>query len=147
MVRSKQSRNNEHGRDSATSSDIRLEPIGADNRQAVRKLELTEAQRDNVDDNASSLREAKNDRNARPRAVMAGHRAVGFLMYDASDDEVLIYRFMIDRREQGRGYGRAALSATCVTSPSVTCRRTRVPGASINRPVSSMREWTRTARS
>ena len=111
MARNKPSRNNERGRDSATSSDIRLEPIGADNRQAVRELELTEAQRDNVDDNASSIREAKNDRDARPRAVMAGHRVVGFLMYDASDDEALIYRFMIDRREQGRGYGRAALSA------------------------------------
>ena len=30
-------------------------------------------------------------------------------MYDASDDEALIYRFMIDRRHQGKGYGRAAL--------------------------------------
>ena len=30
-------------------------------------------------------------------------------MYDASDREALIYRFMIDRRHQGKGYGRAAL--------------------------------------
>ena len=29
----------------------------------------------------------------------------------ATANEALIYRFMIDRREQGRGYGRAALTA------------------------------------
>ncbi|WP_320410754.1 GNAT family N-acetyltransferase [Mesorhizobium sp. Root695] len=42
---------------------------------------------------------------------MAGTRVVGFLMYDAprDDDEARIYRFMIDRASQGRGYGKAAL--------------------------------------
>ena len=52
---------------------------------------------------------------ARARAVYAGERVVGFLMYDAgaADDaprEAVIYRFMIDRRHQGKGYGRAALA-------------------------------------
>jgi diamine N-acetyltransferase len=47
--------------------------------------------------------------------VYAGACVVGFLMYDAgaADDEpreAAIYRFMIDRKHQGRGYGRAALS-------------------------------------
>jgi len=99
-----------HG-EGSSGAQVRLEPIGAENRAAVRALELEPGQQDFLDDNASSLREAKNDRDARPRAIVAGDQVVGFLMYDASDDEALIYRFMIDRRQQGRGYGRLALSA------------------------------------
>ncbi len=94
-------------------TDVRLEPVDHTNKDAVLALELASEQQDYVADNASSLKEAKRDANARPRAVVAGDRVVGFLMYDASkdDEEALIYRFMIDRREQGRGYGRAALDA------------------------------------
>jgi diamine N-acetyltransferase len=115
MVRREQSRLDDHGRGSGAGSDseVRLEPIGASNRKAVLALELSQDQQDFLADNASSLKEAASDGDARPRAVVAGDRVVGFLMYDASedDDEALIYRFMIDRRSQGRGYGRAALSA------------------------------------
>ena len=55
----------------------------------------------------SSLAEARSDPDARPRAVYAGGRVVGFLMYDAGepDDEpreALIYRFMIDRTISGQ---------------------------------------------
>ncbi len=94
-------------------SEIRLEPIRASNKKAVLALKLAEDQQDFLSDNASSLKEAANDDDARPRAVVVGDRVVGFLMYDASvgDGEALIYRFMIDYRNQGRGYGRAALSA------------------------------------
>jgi diamine N-acetyltransferase len=94
-------------------SEVRLEPIGASNRKAVLALELSQDQQDFLADNASSLKEAASDVDARPRAVVAGDRVVGFLMYDVNkgDDEALIYRFMIDRRSQGYGHGRAALSA------------------------------------
>jgi diamine N-acetyltransferase len=113
MVRREQSPRHDHGSGAGSGSEIRLEPIGASNRKAVLGLELAEDQEDFLADNASSLKEAASDGDARPRAVVAGDRVVGFLMYDASegDDEALIYRFMIDRRSQGRGYGRAALSA------------------------------------
>lgn len=90
---------------------VRLEQISASNRKAVLALELDKSQEDLVADNASSLKEAKNDDDASPRAVVADDRVVGFLMYDASEREALIYRFMIDRREQGRGFGRAAINA------------------------------------
>ena len=92
---------------------VRLEPVDRSNSDAVLALELAPDQQDYVADNATSLKEARRDADANPRAVIAGDRVVGFLMYDASkdDDEALIYRFMIDRREQGRGYGRAALDA------------------------------------
>ena len=93
---------------------VELRDVTAENRQAVADLELGPDQRDLVASNAESLAEARRDPDARPRAIHAGERLVGFLMYDAgrpSDDprEALIYRFMIDRKHQGAGYGRAAL--------------------------------------
>ncbi len=119
MVRKGRPRNDaRHDQDNAGSEGVgrelvRLDRISAANRKDVLALELAEDQQDFLADNASSLREAKNDADACPRAVVAGERVVGFLMYDASqgDREALIYRFMIDRREQGRGLGRAALDA------------------------------------
>jgi len=94
---------------------VELRDVTADNRQAVASLALAPDQEDLVASNAESLREARSDPDARPRAVYAGDKVVGFLMYDAGepDDaprEALIYRFMIDRTHQGKGYGRAALA-------------------------------------
>ena len=99
--------------DDGAASAVRLERVDGTNRKAVLELELAEGQSEFVADNASSLRESKNDKDAQPRAIVADNRVVGFLMYDANKNhsEALIYRFMIDRREQGRGYGRAALVA------------------------------------
>jgi diamine N-acetyltransferase len=95
--------------------DVELRDVTAENRKAVAALELDPMQEDLVASNAESLAEARFDRDARPRAIYAGGRLVGFLMYDAgtADDEpreAVIYRFMIDRRHQGKGYGRAALA-------------------------------------
>jgi diamine N-acetyltransferase len=89
-----------------------LEPVTDRNRQAILALELLPGQQDFVASNADSLEEAGEDGDAVPRAIVADGRVVGFLMYDASnDDEANIYRFMIDRREQGRGLGRAGIAA------------------------------------
>jgi diamine N-acetyltransferase len=95
--------------------DVELRDVTAENRQAVAGLALAPDQQDLVASNAESLREARSDAGARPRAVYAGGQLVGFLMYDAGEPEdrpreAVIYRFMIDRRYQGRGYGRAALA-------------------------------------
>lgn len=91
--------------------EIRLVPVTRANRTLVASLQLAPEQIDFVPGNADSLDEARSDRDARPRAVMAGDHVVGFLMYEAprDDDEARIYRFMIDRSSQGKGYGKAAL--------------------------------------
>ena len=94
--------------------NVELKDVTANNRQAVASLELDPEQEALVASNAESLDEARFDPGARPRAIYAGERIVGFLMYDAGqpgDDPraALIYRFMIDRTYQGKGYGRAAL--------------------------------------
>ncbi|MER8568042.1 GNAT family N-acetyltransferase [Mesorhizobium sp. M0924] len=92
-------------------ADVRLVSLAAANRALVAALELAADQMDFVASNAESLDEAETDGDARPRVVMAGDRVVGFLMYEApqDDDEARIYRFMIGRVHQGQGYGKAAL--------------------------------------
>lgn len=92
---------------------IRLKSVTGRNWEAVVDLELAPRQRKLVASNAYSLAESKFDPGARPRAIYAGKRVVGFLMYDISRGrkKAFIYRFMIDRRHQGKGYGRAALAA------------------------------------
>jgi len=101
-------------KDHAGLSDqpVVLEPVGKGNRAAILTLELLPQQQGFVASNAESLAEARHDDEAIARAVVAAGRVVGFLMYSApdDDDEAIIYRFMIDRREQGKGLGRAAVA-------------------------------------
>ena len=97
------------------SDKVKLKKVTADNWEAVVELELHGSQEDMVASNLYSVAEAQFDPDARPRAVYAGKRVVGFLMYDVQKTkgkakEASIYRFMIDRKHQGKGYGRTALS-------------------------------------
>lgn len=98
---------------SGSTVGIHIAPVTKANRALVTALQLAPEQMDFVASNADSLREARSDRDARPRAVIVGDQPVGFLMYEVprDHDEARIYRFMIDRAWQGRGYGKAALRA------------------------------------
>ncbi|MGB9365209.1 MAG: GNAT family N-acetyltransferase [Xanthobacteraceae bacterium] len=94
--------------------EVRLDTVTARNWRAVARLKLAPEQKDLVASNLYSIAQSKFDPNAHPRAVYAGKEIVGFLMYDVWETkektrEAAIYRFMIDRKHQGRGYGRAAL--------------------------------------
>lgn len=96
------------------SKDVRLEDVTAQNWRAVAGLKLADDQKQLVASNVYSLAQSKFDPDAFPRAIYAGHRVVGFLMYDLPDvddeiQEASIYRFMIDMAHQGKGYGRRAL--------------------------------------
>ena len=98
---------------------IKLEPINDNNRDAVLALSVREDQ-PFVATNDYSLREAaeanaKAPGTARPFAICAGEKIVGFCMLalDPGDenpvDRYCLWRFMIDKSEQGKGYGQAAL--------------------------------------
>ena len=98
---------------------IKLEPINDDNREAVLALSVREDQ-PFVAPNDYSLSEAdeanaKAPGTARPFAIYAGEKIVGFCMLalDPEDenpvDRYCLWRFMIDKNEQGKGYGQAAL--------------------------------------
>jgi diamine N-acetyltransferase len=102
------------------SDDVELKDVTADNWEAVADLELAPEQQDLVAGNLYSIAESKFDPDARPRAVYAGETLVGFLMYDVQRTRASIYRFMIDRRHQGRGYGRAALAKALAEIKSIS---------------------------
>jgi diamine N-acetyltransferase len=91
---------------------ITLRPITKDNWETAAKLEVREDQAGFVAPNVWSIAEAQFHPWTRPMAVYRGGTMVGFLVYgrDPADDEYWLYRFMIDRRHQGKGYGKQALA-------------------------------------
>ena len=98
---------------------IKLMPIIDDNRDAVLSLSVREDQ-PFVAPNDVSLRQA-DEANAeqpgvaRPFAIYADEKLVGFCMFafdpeeEDEDDRYWLWRFMIDKNEQDKGYGQAAL--------------------------------------
>ena len=80
--------------------------------RAVCLLHVAPDQRGFVAPNAVSFAEALYEPKAWFRAVVADDVPVGFVMLsiDADKPEVYLWRFMIDQRYQGRGYGRAAIA-------------------------------------
>lgn len=80
--------------------------------RAVCLLHVAPDQRGFVAPNAVSFAEAMYEPKAWFRAVVADDVPVGFVMLSIDPDkpEVYLWRFMIDERYQGRGYGRAAIA-------------------------------------
>ena len=99
---------------------IKLSAVNEYNREAVLALSVREDQ-PFVATNEVSLRQAaeanaKAPGTARPFAIYADDRLVGFCMFSFApeardpEDRYWLWRFMIDKNEQGKGYGQAALS-------------------------------------
>ncbi len=107
--------------------DLRLVEVGIRNFDALIGLEVDESQKGFVAPNIYSLAEAyantADGRFAKPFGIWHGDEPVGFLMigYNISDgdedrekfplliDNYLIWRFMIDKKHQKKGYGREAM--------------------------------------
>ena len=98
---------------------IELKPITDENREAVLALSVREDQ-PFVAPNDVSLRQAdeanaENPGVARPFGIYADGRLVGFCMFsfdpedEDEEDRYWLWRFMIDKNEQGKGYGQAAV--------------------------------------
>ena len=97
---------------------IELLPIHDGNREEVLHLSVRKDQ-PFLATNSDSLKEAEeynaeNPGVARPFAIYADGKLVGFCMFYFSPDEeenyYYLWRFMIDKSEQGKGYGQAALA-------------------------------------
>ena len=99
---------------------IDLMPISDENRAAVLQLSTREDQ-PFCAPNDYSLEQAEECNAecpgvARPFAIYAADKLVGFCMFvfdpddDEEDDRYWLWRFMIDKNEQGKGYGQAALA-------------------------------------
>ena len=98
---------------------ITLRPVDESNREAVLALSVREDQ-PFVAPNDVSLKQAaetneKHPGVARPFAIYADERLVGFCMFafapeaEDPDDRYWLWRFMIDKAEQDKGCGQAAL--------------------------------------
>ena len=107
--------------------NVRLVKVNTENFDALIDLEVNESQQAYVADNIYSLAEAyaniSEGRYAQPFGIYDGDIPVGFLMigYNIADedddfikypiikDNYLIWRFMIDKNHQGKGYGKEAM--------------------------------------
>ena len=91
---------------------IHLEPITPENLDDVLQLSVSADQQAFVSTVTHSLAQAWAYRDAAfPFAIYAGDVPVGFVMlgYYEARKQYTLWKFLIDRRHQGKGYGRAAL--------------------------------------
>ena len=96
---------------SQVSASVSLCEVNQGNLHEVLKLDVAPDQRHFVAPNAVSIAEAYFEPRAWFRAVCADDEPVGFIMLyqDTETAEYFLWRLMIDRRHQGRGYGRRAV--------------------------------------
>ena len=98
---------------------ITLKPVDSRNSDKVKKLSVFDNQ-PFIATNSRSLEQAAECNAehlgvARPFAIFADEKLVGFTMFafeednDTPDDRYWLWRFMIDKNEQGKGFGKAAL--------------------------------------
>jgi diamine N-acetyltransferase len=90
---------------------VSLREVTKANVREVVTLEVAQEQSSYVATNAKSIAEAYFEPKAWFRAIGAGDDLVGFAMVyrDPAAGIFYVWRFMIDARHQGRGYGRRAM--------------------------------------
>lgn len=91
---------------------VQLQAITKENLNEVLKLDVREDQRAFVSSVADSLAQAYVYREtAFPFAVYADETVVGFIMlgYYEARNQYTLWKFLIDKKHQNKGYGRAAL--------------------------------------
>ena len=91
---------------------VRLEPVTIKNWKACIALELAPDQKNFLPSNLYSIAEAQFYEYARPRAVVDEHeQVVGYALFgrDIFTNKWKIFRLMIDKSHQGKGYGEGAM--------------------------------------
>jgi diamine N-acetyltransferase len=91
--------------------EVSLREVTKQNVRDVLALEVAPEQTSYVATNARSIAEAHFEPRAWFRAIAAGEELVGFAMVyrDPTLPTFYVWRFMIDARHQGRGYGKRAM--------------------------------------
>jgi diamine N-acetyltransferase len=92
---------------------ITLKDVDRENFRRCVKLEVNEDQKSFVAPNVFSIAQSKVEPTYHVQAVYDGEEMVGFVMYGWDEEEGCHYlgRLMIDKNQQGKGYGRAATEA------------------------------------
>jgi len=90
---------------------VEFKEITTDNYNECLKLEVSDNQKNFVASNMYSLAQAwVFHENAYPFAIYADNKMVGFIMMGYKPEGIYnIWRLMIDKRFQGKGYGKAAV--------------------------------------
>lgn len=90
---------------------ITLKEITRDNFWDCISLEVAPEQTDFVTSNAVSIAQSKVQPECIPMAVYDDELMVGFVMFciDEDDGEYWIYRMMIDKNRQSKGYGKETM--------------------------------------
>lgn len=90
---------------------IQLKEITEDTLWPIMKLEVAEEQRSFVAPNAFSISEAYFSKEAWFRGIYQGDQPVGFVMLyvDSDKPEYFLWRLMIDKYHQRKGYGYQAM--------------------------------------
>lgn len=93
--------------------EVTLREVTKETVRAICDLKVSSAQENYVASNAISIAEAYFTKEAWFRAIYAGDTPVGFVMLydDPNKGEYYLWRYMIDTRYQGQGYGKKALEA------------------------------------
>ncbi|RIK40940.1 MAG: hypothetical protein DCC58_13200 [Chloroflexi bacterium] len=97
------------------ASAVELRPLTADNWEAAVNLRVADDQSALLESNAVSIAESRFHPWMLPLALYHEEEMVGFTMFsqypDPREGHHWVHRFMIDRRHQGRGFGRAGMRA------------------------------------
>lgn len=91
---------------------VELREITTSNFDDIIALQVAEGQRELVASNVESIAQAWVQPGCIPLAIYHEETPVGFIMYciDPDDGEYWLYRFMVDVKYQGQGFGRSALT-------------------------------------
>jgi diamine N-acetyltransferase len=94
-----------------SDAEITLREITEETVRSILRLKVSQDQENFVASNAVSIAEAHFSKNAWFRAIYADDTPVGFVMLYIDEDkpEYDVWRFMVDKDHQGKGYGREAM--------------------------------------
>ena len=92
--------------------NITLREITEDTLRPILNLKVSDDQKMFVADNATSIAQAHFSKTAYFKGIYANDVPVGFVMIENDDgkNEYCLWRFMIDEKYQGKGYGKLALN-------------------------------------
>lgn len=93
---------------------IQFVPINKDNYEKVLKLKVEDSQSKFVAPNVRSLADCyyyRENGDVFPYAIQDKEEVVGFILIDLDEEEkeFMIWRMMIDKNHQGKGYGRQTI--------------------------------------
>ncbi|MEM8860508.1 MAG: GNAT family N-acetyltransferase [Chloroflexota bacterium] len=94
-----------------TQAEVKFREVTKETFRPVAALSVADDQKNFVSNNAFSMAEASFEEGAWYRAIYADDTPVGFAMLFINEEkaEYGLWRFMIDKEHQGKGYGREAL--------------------------------------